>query len=373
MLAGGVAHDLNNILSGLVGYPDLLLMRLPADSPLREPLIAVKESGQKAAAVVQDLLALARRGIQNETVISLNDVVRDYLKSLEFKKLEIAYPRVVIETLLSPDLLNIRGSAVQLGKTLMNLVTNACEAVNGSGRVSIITENVYLDKLLNFREAIPTGEYVLMSVIDTGGGIAPDDLERIFEPFYTKKVMGRSGTGLGLAVVWGTVKDHSGFIDVFSNTGSGTRLSVYLPAVHEEIESAGLPETADEWKGRGETILVVDDDKQQRDLAQSILSYMGYAVQTVASGMEAVDYLKTNRADLVVLDMIMDPGIDGLETYQRIKQIHPGQKAIITSGFSETTRVEQTMELGAGAYLRKPYLVVRLGQAVRKELDKPSL
>lgn len=373
MLAGGVAHDLNNILSGLVGYPEFLLMRLPADSPLREPLLAIKESGQRAAAVVQDLLTLARRGVQTATVINPNEVVRNYLKSLEFKKLETAHPRVVIEARLSPDLLNIRGSAVHLGKTLMNLVTNACEAVKGSGRVSIVTENVYLDKLLNAHETIPPGDYALMSVSDTGEGIVPNDLERIFEPFYTKKVMGRSGTGLGLAVVWGAVKDHGGFIDVQSNSGQGTRLFVYLPVIHEEIESTGLPEAPDTWQGKGEPILIVDDDPQQRELAQSILSYLGYVVQTVASGIEAVDYLKTNKADLVVLDMIMEPGIDGLETYQRIQQIHSGQKALIVSGFSETTRVEQAMAMGAGAYLRKPYLVVKLGQAVRKELDKPSL
>ncbi|RPH49666.1 MAG: response regulator [Desulfobacteraceae bacterium] len=373
MLAGGVAHDLNNILSGLVGYPDLLLMRLPADSPLREPLLAIKESGQKAAAVVQDLLTLARRGIQTETVLNPNEVIRNYLKSLEFKKLETANPRMVIETRLSPDLLNIRGSAVHLGKALMNLVINACEAVNGSGLVNIVTENVHLDTVLHSHETIPPGDYAMIGVSDSGEGIAPNDLERIFEPFYTKKAMGRSGTGLGLAVVWGTVKDHGGFIDVRSIAGQGARLLVYLPAIHEEIESTGLlPEAADAWKGKGETILVVDDDLQQRVLAQSILSYLGYVVQTVAGGIEAVDYLKKKAADLVVLDMIMDPGIDGLETFQRIQQIHPGQKAIITSGFSETTRVEQAMVLGAGTYLRKPYLVAKLGQAVRKELDKPN-
>ncbi|MCX5813124.1 MAG: response regulator [Proteobacteria bacterium] len=370
LLAGGVAHDLNNILVGLVTYPDLLLMGLPPDSPLHKPLVTIKESGERAAAVVQDLLTLARRGVQTETVLNLNNTVRDYLKSLEFATLTMTYPQVAFETGLAPDLLNIRGSAAHLGKALTNLMTNSIEAVGGRpGRVTIVTENVTVGTLLYAYETIPPGDYALVSVNDTGAGIAPDDLARIFEPFYTKKVMGRSGTGLGLAVVWGTVKDHNGFMDVHSKIGEGTRFTIYLPAVHEDIKSACLPEATDAWHGRGETILVVDDEKQQRELAQEILSCLGYVAQTVASGQEAMEYLKKNTVDLVLLDMIMAPGMDGLETYQGILQIRPGQKAIIASGFSESEHVAEAIALGASAYLRKPYSVAVLGQTVRKTLD----
>jgi signal transduction histidine kinase len=370
LLAGGVAHDLNNILVGLVTYPDLLLMGLPPDSPLQQPLVTIKESGERAAAVVQDLLTLARRGVQTETVLSLNDTVRDYLKSLEFATLTMAHPQVAFETGLAPDLLNIRGSAAHLGKALTNLMTNSIEAVGDHpGRVTINTENVTVDTLLNAYETIPPGDYALVSVNDTGTGIAPDDLARIFEPFYTKKVMGRSGTGLGLAVVWGTVKDHKGFMDVHSKIGEGTRFTIYLPAVHEDVKSTCLPEAADAWHGRGETILVVDDEKQQRELAQEILSYLGYVAKTAASGQEAINYLKRHTVDLVLLDMIMTPGMDGLEAYRSILQIRPGQKAIIASGFSESKHVAEAIALGAGAYLRKPYSVAILGQTVRKTLD----
>lgn len=372
LLAGGVAHDLNNILSGLVGYPDLLLMQLSADHPLRQPLGAIKESGLRAAAVVQDLLALARRGVRTETLLNPNDVVKKYLNSLESARLAAAHPGVVIDTCLAPDLCNIRGSAVHLGKALMNLITNACEAVAGAGRVVVVTENVRAEHLAQSDAIVAPGRYATISVCDNGEGILPEDLERIFEPFYTKKVMGRSGTGLGLAVVWGTVQDHGGFINVRSGAGQGTCFKIYLPVVDEDSRAEGLPEeNAEHWQGRGETILVVDDEPQQRDLAQRILSHLGYVVQTAAGGQEALDHLKTRPADLVVLDMIMAPGMDGLDTYRGICRIRPGQKAIIASGFSENERVTQALALGAGPYLRKPYTVEGLGRAVRKVLDEP--
>jgi two-component system, cell cycle sensor histidine kinase and response regulator CckA len=369
LLAGGVAHDLNNILVGLVSYPDFLLMQLPPGSPLREALIAIKKSGERAAAVVQDLLTLARRGIRNETILNLNNIVSDYLNSLECTAISMVYPQIAFETCLAPDLLSIRGSSTHLGKVLTNLVTNSIEAFSGPGRVTIVTENVTLDTFLRAYETIPPGDYALLSVKDTGAGIADNELASIFEPFHTKKAMGRSGTGLGLAVVWGTVKDHNGFIDVRSKAGEGTCFTVYFPGIYEDIKSVDLPETANAWYGQGETILVVDDEEHQRDLAKEILSHLGYVVQTSASGQEAIDHLKKNTIDLVLLDMIMAPGMDGLETYQGILQVRPGQKVIIVSGFSETERVARAIALGASAYMRKPYSVAALGQIVRRTLE----
>ena len=368
-LAGGVAHDLNNILSGLVSYPDLLLMDLPDDSPLVQPIQTIKHSGEKAATIVQDLLTLARRGVSVKEVVDLNQILDEYLHSPEFYKLQSYHPRVEIVTDLSADLLHIAGSSVHLSKTIMNLTSNAAEAMPEGGTVTITTENRYLDVPVNGYDAIEEGEYVVLSVADTGIGISSEDRERIFEPFYTKKVMGRSGTGLGMAVVWGTVKDHKGYIDVHSTEGEGSLFSLYFPSTREaaNVETANLSPKI--IAGKGETVLVVDDVQEQRDISTGLLTKLGYAVETVASGEEALAYLKERPVDLLVLDMIMDPGMDGLETYERIIKLHPGQKAIIASGYSETDRVRAAQKLGAGPYVKKPYTLKSIGMAIRSTLD----
>jgi CheY-like chemotaxis protein len=187
-----------------------------------------------------------------------------------------------------------------------------------------------------------------LAVSDSGGGILAADIEKIFEPFYTAKVMGRSGTGLGLAVVWGTVKDHEGYIDVESEAGKGSTFTIYIPATPEALMGE-RPETAAEaYSGRGESILVVDGVKEQREVAKSMLTALGYRVHAVASGEEALAHLKDQAADLLVLDLIMDPGIDGLETYRRALVIRPGQQqAVIVSGFSEMERIRETRRLGS--------------------------
>jgi CheY-like chemotaxis protein len=207
-------------------------------------------------------------------------------------------------------------------------------------------------------------------VVDTGIGISQEDLERIFEPFYTKKSMGRSGTGLGMAVVWGTVKDHRGYIDIHSKEGKGTSIVLYFPVTRKEFKKEVNLVSLESLKGHGESILVVDDVQEQREIASEILEKLGYTVMTVPSGEDAVYYLQNRPADLMVLDMIMDPGIDGLETYQRILKINPNQKAVIASGYSESTRVREAQRLGVGAYVKKPYLMEKIGRAVRAELDK---
>jgi len=227
-----------------------------------------------------------------------------------------------------------------------------------------------VDYAIKGYDQVQEGDYAVLSVSDTGTGISPEDQARIFEPFFTKKKLGRSGTGLGLAVVWGTVKDHQGYIDVQSTEGTGTTFTLYLPATRKVDPQKPITDLEENLKSRGEKILVVDDVGQQREIASAILKYLGYDVATAASGEEAVQYLKENRADLVILDMIMDPGIDGLETYKRIREQNPGQKAIITSGYSETDRVKKAQELGAGRYLKKPYTLENLGRAVKEELEK---
>ena len=369
-LAGGVAHDLNNILSGIVSYPDLLLMDLAEDSPLREPIKTMQASGKKAAAIVQDLLTLARRGVSVSEVINLNEIINDDLNSPQMEKLLSFHPMVEFQTDLDPEILNIMGSAVHLSKTIMNLVSNAAEAMPDGGKISISTENRYIDQPIAGYDDVEEGDYVILTVADGGIGIPREEIGRIFEPFYTKKIMGRSGTGLGMAVVWGTVKDHKGYIHIESREGIGTAFKLYFPVTRMQKNGEESSTSIKDYKGNGETILVVDDVEEQRTIASKLLRHLGYDVETASSGEEAVDYMNTNRADLVVLDMIMPPGMDGLETYQKLINRHPEQKAIIASGFSETDRVKKAQHLGAGRYVKKPYTMEKIGLAVKAELAK---
>ncbi len=369
-LAGGVAHDLNNVLGVLVGYSELMVEKIPDGDPLKDYASNILKASERGAVIIQDLLTLARRGVPGSKVINLNDVISDYFKSPEFEKLQAHHQDVIFRADLDKDLLNVKGSPIHLGKTVMNLLSNAAEAISGRGEVTIRTENRYLERPVQGHREAREGDYVVMTVIDNGGGIAPADLGKIFEPFYTKKIMGRSGTGLGLAVVWGAVKDHGGYIDVQSEEGKGSSFTIHLPATREELTRDRPKLSPDEYLGRGESLLVVDDVEGQRKLATSMLTRLNYRVDSVSSGEEAVEYVKGNRVDLLILDMIMSPGIDGLETYRRILEINPQQKAIIVSGFSETDRVRSSHALGAGAYVQKPYLLEKIGLAIREELAK---
>jgi len=371
-LAGGVAHDLNNILGGMVGYPDLLLMELPEDSPLRRGIITIKHSGEKAAAIVQDLLTLARRGVPVMEPAGLNRIITDYLRSPEFQRLQSFHPGIRVETDLAEELLPIQGSSVHLSKAVMNLVSNAAEAMPCGGVIRIETSNQYVDKTIRGYDQVSEGEYAVLKISDAGVGIAQQDIRKIFEPFYTKKIMGRSGTGLGMAVVWGTVKDHKGYIDIESVEGRGTSFILYFPVSRSVVKSGDRKIPIEDYLAKGETILVVDDVAEQRELASAMLRKLGYTTETLASGEEAVEYLKNKPASLVILDMIMEPGIDGLETYRKIREHRPGQKAIIVSGFAETDRVKEAQRLGAGQYLKKPYTLEKIAMAVRRELDKAA-
>jgi CheY-like chemotaxis protein len=251
----------------------------------------------------------------------------------------------------------------------MNLVSNASEAIDGSGNVTISTMNRYVDRPLRGYADVNTGEYAILSVSDDGSGISSDALERIFEPFYTKKAMGRSGTGLGLAVVWNVVQDHKGYIDVTTDE-NGTTIELYFSITRDEKSDTDLTIPVQDYKGNGETILIVDDVESQREISAKMLDALGYKTKVVSSGEEAVEYLKEIAVDLLLLDMIMDPGINGRETYERIVKIHPNQKAIIVSGFAETEEVKEAQKLGAGRYIRKPISLEVIGLAVREELER---
>lgn len=369
-LAAGVAHDLNNILGGIVSYPELLIMDMSEENPLRGPLSTIKKAGERAAAIVQDLLTLARREISINEVVNLNNIITEFLISPEYESILSFHPKIKVEKDLDESLFNIFGSPANLSKVIMNLVSNAAESMSEGGNISISTKNRYLDQPVTGYENISEGEYVTLTVSDTGEGISKTDLTKIFEPFYTKKKMGRSGTGLGMTVVWGTVKDHKGYVDINSEENRGTTCTIYFPVSREEISEKKMSIPIDTYMAKGESILIVDDVEEQRIILTQILNKLGYKVTAVASGEEALNYMKNGSADLLVLDMIMDPGINGLETYKKILKLNPKQKAIIASGFSENEHVKETLRLGAGAYIKKPYNFEKIGRAIRDELDK---
>ena len=337
--------------------------------PLRKPLSAIKKSGEKAVAIIQDLLTLARRGVAVKEVTNINRLILEYLQTVEFQSIKSLYPHVTIDTNLDPHLLNTAGSPTHLSKTIMNLVINALESMRDEGTVAITTENLTIEKGDTSPLPLAEGRYVVLMVRDTGRGIPHKDLDKIFEPFFSRKVLGRSGTGLGMTVVWGTVQDHGGHIEVKSSVKEGTTITIFLPATEEQMkEKVAAP--VDQYRGWGETILIVDDMESQREIAREALESLGYVTVEAKSGVEAIRYLKSNSVDLVLLDMVMRPGIDGLETYRQIIELHPGQKAIIVSGYSETERVKEALRIGVGAYIKKPYSIEMLGIAVRKELER---
>jgi CheY-like chemotaxis protein len=320
---------------------------------------------------VGDLLSLARRGISTKSIVNCNDLIKEYLASPEFLHLKNQHPNVCFLPDLDPALMNITGAPVQLAKCLMNLVSNAAESIRGAGDVRIRSSNHYVDQSTAMHCGLKEGDFVSISVADTGAGIDSKDREHIFEPFYTKKKMGRSGSGLGLAVVWSTVQEHQGQILVDSEMEKGTIFTMHLPASRAKLATAPFVKSHAAYRGNGEHILIVDDVGEQREIASAILAQLGYRVAAAANGEEAITYLSRRQVDLVLLDMIM-PGMDGLETYKRILRIRPGQRALVVSGYSENSRVSKTLELGAGALVKKPYLIETLGLAIRKELSVSS-
>ena len=369
ILAGGVAHDLNNMLGPLVGYPELMLLKLPEDSPLRKQVLRIGAAAKQAADVVQDLLTLARRGRYEMEPTDLNAVIEGYLDTPGFATLSEKRPDVQVTTVLDRNAGTILGSTPHLSKVVMNLVVNAFDAMPDGGTLTLSTERQYLEKLQGGYDKVLPGNYALMTVRDTGIGIDPKDADKIFEPYYSKKKMGTSGSGLGLSVVYGVVKDHKGYYDVFSEVGKGTTFTLYFPisSVSPELQR----QTTLDLKGT-ETVLVVDDDTSQREMAAELLASYGYRVNTAANGHEALRVLQEKPVDIIVLDMIMEKDFDGLDAYREIVKLRPGQPVIVVSGFSPTERVEEMQKLGAGQYVKKPYTRQSLVTALRAELNRTS-
>ena len=369
MLAGGVAHDLNNMLGPLVGYPQLMLAKLPDDSPVRKYVKSMEQAAAGAADVIQDLLTLARRGQLEMTPVDLNEVAESYLNSPPFLKLSAAQSGITVRRNLASTVAAVSGSFTHLVKMLSNLVNTAYESMEGTGELTIETSRGHLDALRSGYDNIEPGEYIQLTIRDTGDGISPDDLPSIFEPYFSRQKLGHSGTGLGLAVVYGVIRDHGGYYDVFSAVGRGTEFVIYLPAIVRPVEDRPVSES---MAGGTETVMIVDDSDDQRELGVELLTSLGYTVVTACNGHVAVELLRKQPVDLVLLDMIMEEDFDGLDTYRTMLTIAPGQRAIIVSGYASTERVQEARDLGAGAYVRKPYLLNTLAETVRHELDRQA-
>lgn len=371
LMASSVAHDLNNILSGLVTFPELLLTKMSPSDAFRPEIELIHKAGRQAAEVVADLLTVARGSKCRKEPNNLNLLINDFLDSMEFRQLKHDFPHISINVSLEPDLPNLNCSAIHLSKSISNLVVNAAEACSKDGIISIATiSREVLEPIRGFEE-IPLGHYVVLSISDNGSGIPADGIARIFEPFFSKKEMGRSGTGLGLTVIWNTVRDHQGFIDLASNR-AGSRFELYFPITEEKAKSASDSPLVASLFGKGEKVLVVDDEESQRSIACSILRQLGYTPLSVDSGQGAVEYLRTQQVDLVLLDMIMEPGMDGCDTLSEILQHTPDQKAVIISGYWNKESQEKMRFLGVSRYITKPYSLTCIARAIREEIDGKS-
>ena len=367
LMAGGVAHDLNNILSGIVSYPELLLLKLPEESELRKPVEAIRQSGERAAAVVEDMLTVARGAASAREIVAPATVIEQYRVSPECLSLQERYPQIQVGFSVSSDVANISCSPVHVKKCLHNLLLNGFEAIGTQGQCLVTVRMSMVGAQQADELQLAVGRYAVFEVSDSGPGISDRDLANIFEPFYTRKKMGRSGTGLGLAVVWNTMQDHQGTVVVRSGP-QGTQFELYFPATADSVTEKWTDNSLDDCVGQGESILVVDDDPLQRAIASDFLQELSYHVRTAESGEVAVDMAERESFDLVLLDMIMDPGISGRETFERLRRINTCQKALIISGFSDSDDVLATLDCGASGFIKKPYALAELGRAIREVL-----
>jgi len=363
LLAGGVAHDLNNMLGPVIGYADLLLMELKGDEKKLNKVQRIKKSASDASDIVQDLLTLARRGRCELTPMNLNTVIQDSITAPWYQHLCEINPEIHFDVNISDYGLNILASPSHIKKAIMNLVHNAVDAMPTGGTLTIELMRVDSEIVPNNCSILKDQEYAGIVFRDTGHGIDPELLPKIFEPYFSNKPLSSSsGSGLGLAVVYGVVKDHNGIYDVKSTVGKGTEFILYFPICSESVDE--VTEHSKNLKG-SETILVVDDDSGQREMAKDILNSLGYKVITAENGHQAVDILSDKTIDLVMLDMIMELGFDGLDTYLEIKKLKPSQKVIIVTGYSETDRVKKACNLGVLKYIRKPYTIDLIGNVLR--------
>ena len=368
-LAGGVAHDFNNVLQAIAGYVQLLLLRKNADDPDHEYLTGIDQSVKRASGLIKQLLNISRKVEANLQPVDLNQEVR-HVSGL----LERTLPKMIeIETQLSDDLYPVNADPIQLEQILLNLGANARDAMPDGGRLVIETKSTTLDEIhTRSHPELSPGNYVLLRVSDTGCGMDKDTVEHIFEPFFTTKGQG-VGTGLGLATAYGIVKSHGGRITCYSEPGHGSVFTVYLPALTADGAYRAAPtedEAEAEVRGGHEAILLVDDEKAILDTGEEMLKQYGYAVLKAASGEEALDIDKRqgDRIDVVILDLNM-PGIGGRKCLKVLRSVDPEAKVIIASGYTSRSLAVEAEELEAAGFIDKPYTIAGLLKRVRDVLD----
>jgi sigma-B regulation protein RsbU (phosphoserine phosphatase) len=386
VLAGGVAHDLNNVLGPIVALPDLMLGELAALDPtgcaapnLFSDLEEMKRAAARASHTVADLLTLSRQGRTTKEPLDLNQVAAASLAVAAVRSALATKRSVSVTRGLHPDPLIVRASEAHLLRAIGNLICNAIEAIDGSGEVVVKTGRLVVEEPAARYETIEAGDYAVVSVSDTGAGIPKHELDRLFEPFFTSKARtDRKGGGLGLAIVHGVTKEHDGFVDVESVLGIGSTVTLYFPRVVQKTERSVLTSHAPRACLR---VLVIDDEPSQLRTARRVLSRFGYEVDTVRSGEDAYRLFAQAAAsqsagaaaeattiakspyDVVVLDMILNESEDGVAVFERIERLFPGQKGVIASGFARTERAQLAVERGL-VWLAKPYTHDALGRAV---------
>ena len=368
LMAGSVAHDLNNILTAVVSYPEILLKQMQEQDPYYEEIKKIQEAGKRAAAVVADLVSVARGKKTKPPPLDLNEQILSHLESIEHNERLSEYPGVVIDTGLQANLQSCFCSPQRVHKILLNLIGNGLEAIGHDGIIRIGTENTKFAKPVMRDQTMRVGYYVKMVVTDNGEGISPEDLEHIFDPFYSTKQSGRSGTGLGLAIVWNSVMESDGWVEAFSDK-TGTRFEVYLPASGEEPAVKPL-EPRKQDNGGGETILLVDDELEQNETMQKMLSSIGYKAFCATTSEQALGFLRSCRVDLVILDMIMEDDLDGCQLYRKMLDISPDQRALVISGYSDSQKMEEARSLGISTILEKPVTLPVVSRAIKQLLEE---
>jgi two-component system cell cycle sensor histidine kinase/response regulator CckA len=364
-LAGGIAHDFNNLLMGIQGNASLLLFSKDAAHPDYEQLRNIEKYVLQGADLTKQLLGFARGGKYEVEVIDLNELIKREIRMFARTKKE-----VVIHEQYEKDLWPVKVSKGQIEQVLLNLYVNAWQAMPGGGDLYVQTNNILLDQhVIKPFQVIP-GEYVKMSITDTGTGMDEANLQRIFEPFFTTKKMGR-GIGLGLASVYGIVKNHGGFIEVRSEKGKGTSFYIYLPAEDaQNIFQNREIKSMDKIISGTETILLVDDEDMIIEVSRQLLERLGYIVLSADSGREAIEIYKKhlNEISLVIIDMIM-PDLNGGETYDELKKIDPDIKVLLASGYSLDGQAQNILDRGCNGFIQKPFNVKKLSHKIRAVLD----